>query len=174
MALLHLRKTGYIIRNVEFSWIFFLSLKRNLQYMRNTHTNKQTSKCSTHAFCRIFWNIFYINSDTTNTSNTTNIIKKIHLDAQIKEYNTKLSTTPNTYDDSQNNTNTTPKATQLQNLNHNYPLLLVPQNFRNIALTDLITLRSNYPQIPIQHIITHPTTQYRRHIRKNYRTSTYY
>ena len=28
------------------------------------------------------------------------------LDAQIKEYNTKLSTTPNTYDESHNNTNT--------------------------------------------------------------------
>ena len=37
-------------------------------------------------------------------------INKIILDAQIKEYNTKLSTTPNTYDDSQNNRNTTPTA----------------------------------------------------------------
>ena len=36
------------------------------------------------------------------------------LDAQVKEYNTKLSTTPNTYDDSQNNTNTTPTALQLE------------------------------------------------------------
>ena len=55
---------------------------------------------------------------------------------------------------SQNNTNTTPTAPQLQNLNHNHPLSLIPRNFRNIALTDLITSRSNYPQSPIQHIIT--------------------
>ena len=37
-------------------------------------------------------------------------INKILFDAQIKEYNAKLSTTPNTYDDAQNNTNTTPTA----------------------------------------------------------------
>ena len=66
-------------------------------------------------------------------------INKIILDAQIKEYNSKLSTEPNTYDDSQNNTNTTPTAPQLQKLNHNHPLSLVPRNFRNIALTDLKT-----------------------------------
>ena len=35
-------------------------------------------------------------------------INKILLDAQIKEYNTKLSTNPNTYDDSNNNTNASP------------------------------------------------------------------
>ena len=38
-------------------------------------------------------------------------INKILLDAQIKEYNTKLSTNPNTYDDSNNKTNTLPTAT---------------------------------------------------------------
>ena len=81
-------------------------------------------------------------------------INKTVLDAQIKKYNTKLSTTPNLYDDSQNNTNTTPTAPQLQNLNHNYPLSLVPQNFRNITLSDLISSRQNYPQSPIQHIVT--------------------
>ena len=80
-------------------------------------------------------------------------INKILLDAQIKEYKTKLSTALNTNDDSQNNTNKTPTAPQLQNLNHNHPLSLVPRNFRNIALTDLITSRSNYPQSPIQHIL---------------------
>ena len=37
-------------------------------------------------------------------------INKMLLDAQIKEYNTKLSTTPNTYDESHNNTNTLPTA----------------------------------------------------------------
>ena len=79
---------------------------------------------------------------------------KIFLDAQMKEYNNKLSITPNTYDDSRNNTITTPTAPQLQNLNHNHPLSLVPRNFRNKALTDLIFLRSNQPQSPIQHITT--------------------
>ena len=39
-------------------------------------------------------------------------------------------------------------------LNHNHPLSLVPRTFRNIALTDLISSRPNYPQSPIQHIIT--------------------
>ena len=45
-------------------------------------------------------------------------------------------------------------APQLQKLNHNHPLSLVPRNFRNIALTDLISSRPNNPQSPIQHIIT--------------------
>ena len=81
-------------------------------------------------------------------------INKNILDNQIKEYNTKLSTTPNTYDKSQSDTITTPTAPQLQNLNDNHPLTLVPQNFRNIALTNLITSRSNYQQSPIQHKIT--------------------
>ena len=81
-------------------------------------------------------------------------ISKILLDAQIKEYNTKLSATLNTYDESRNDTTTTPTAPQLQNLNHNHHLSLVPRMFRNIAITDLITSRSNYPQSPIQHKIT--------------------
>ena len=97
-------------------------------------------------------------------------INKILLDAQVKEYNTKLSTTPKTYDESRNDTNITPTAPQLVNLNHKHPLSLVLRTFRNIALTDLITSRSNYPQSPIQHIIT----QHRRHIRTNYRTTTYH
>ena len=47
-----------------------------------------------------------------------------------------------------------PTSLQLQNLNHNHPLSLAPRNFRKIALTDLITSRSNYPQRPIQHKLT--------------------
>ena len=78
----------------------------------------------------------------------------ILLDAQIKEYNTKLSTTPKKSDNSQNNTKTTPTAPLLQNLNHNHPVFLVPRSFRNIALTGFITSRSNYPRNPIQYIIT--------------------
>ena len=98
-------------------------------------------------------------------------INKIFLDAQIKEYYTKLSTTLNTYDESRNDTNPTPTAPQLQNLNHNHPLSLVPRNFRSIVLTDLINSRSNYPQSTIQH---NSTTQHGRHIRANYRTTTYH
>ena len=81
-------------------------------------------------------------------------IKKALWDSQIKENNTKLSTTPNTYDESRNDTTTTPTAPQLQNLSHDYPLLLLPRNLRNIALANLITSRSNYPQSPTEHIIT--------------------
>ena len=36
-------------------FLFFL-----LKGIYNTHTSKQTSKRSTHTFCRIFWNIIYI------------------------------------------------------------------------------------------------------------------
>ena len=84
--------------------------------MRHTYTSKPTSQRSTHIICRIFWNIFIIN-------------KKILLDAQIKEYNTKLSTNPNTYDDSNNNTNALPTAPHLPNLHPDHPLSLVSRNF---------------------------------------------
>ena len=82
---------------------------------------------------------------------------KILLDAQIKEYNTKLSTNPNTYDDSNNNTNALPTAPQLPNLHHNHPLSLVSRNFRNLAITNPLNLRPSHVQSPIQHIVTqHP------------------
>ena len=76
-------------------------------------------------------------------------INKILLDAQIKENNTKLSTTPNTYDESHNNTNTLPTAPQLPSLNQNHPLSLVPRNFRNLALVNITNSRSNHMQSPI-------------------------
>ena len=50
--------------------------------MHDTYTSKPTSKRSKHTNCRIFWNFFHIK-------------KKMLLDAQIREYNTKLSTKPN-------------------------------------------------------------------------------
>ena len=56
-------------------------------------------------------------------------INKILLDAQIKEYNTKLSTRQNTYDEEDSNTNTTTTAPQLPNQPQNHPLSLVPRNF---------------------------------------------
>ena len=71
-----------------------------------------------------------------------------------KEYNTKLSTTPNTYDESQNNTNTLPTAPQLPGLNRNYPLSLVPRNFRNLSLVNMANSRPNQIQSQLQHIVT--------------------
>ena len=53
-------------------------------------------------------------------------LNKMFLDAQLKEYNTKLSTTLNTYYDSEKITSTTPTAPQLKNPNHNHLLSLVP------------------------------------------------
>ena len=82
---------------------------------------------------------------------------KILLDAQINEYNTKLSTKPETNDESQSNTNVSPTAPQLSNLHHNHPLSLVSQNFRNLALTNPTNLRRSNIQSPVHHIVTqHP------------------
>ena len=83
-------------------------------------------------------------------------INEILFDAQIKEYNTKLSTNPNTYDKSHNNTNTLPTAPHSPNLHHNHPLSLVSRNFRNLAITitNPPNLRSSSIQSPIQDIIT--------------------
>ena len=112
--------------------------------MRDTNTNKPTSKRSTHTFCRIFGSFF-------------RSINKILLDAQIKEYITKISTKSNTYDESQNNTNTSPTAPQLSSLHHSHPLSLVSQNFGNLALTNTTSSRPNYLQSPIHHIVTQQT-----------------
>ena len=81
-------------------------------------------------------------------------INKILLDAQIKEYNTNLSTTPNTCDESHKNTNILPTAPQLPSLNRNHPLSLVPRNFRNLALVNIANSRPNHIQSAIQHIVT--------------------
>ena len=82
-------------------------------------------------------------------------INKILLDAQIKEYNTKIATRQNTYDEEHNNIEVTPTATQLPPLPHNHPLSLVPRNFRNLAITHNPNFRPNISQSPIQHIMTH-------------------
>ena len=63
-------------------------------------------------------------------------INKILLDAQIKDYNTKLATTPHTYDKEHNNVDTVPTTPQVPALPHNHPLSLVPRNFRNLAITN--------------------------------------
>ena len=82
-------------------------------------------------------------------------INKILLDAQIKEYNTKISTRPNTYDEEHNNVDTTPTAPQIPTLPQNHSLSLVPRNFRNLAITNNPNSRPNIAQSPIQHIMTY-------------------
>ena len=81
-------------------------------------------------------------------------INKILLDAQIKEYNTKISTRPNAYNEEHNNVDTTPAAPQITPLPQNHPLSLVPRNFRNLAITNNPNFRPNTTQSPIQHIMT--------------------
>ena len=82
-------------------------------------------------------------------------INKILLDAQIKEYNTKIATRQNTYDEEHNNIEVTPTARQLPPLPHNHPLSLVPRNFQNLAIAHNPNFRPNISQSPIQHIMTH-------------------
>ena len=109
--------------------------------MRDTYTSKPTSKRSTYTFSRLFWNFFYIITQNT-------------LDTQKKEYNSKKSTKPNTYDESQNKTNVSPTASQLPSLHHNHPLLLVSRKFGNQAFTNTTSSRPNYIQSPIHYLIT--------------------
>ena len=106
----------------------------------HTQVNRQVSVARI-----LFAGFFGIFSTSTN---------RILLDAQIKKYNTKLSTKPNTYDESQNKTNVSPTAPQLPNLHHNHPLSLVSRNFTNLALTNPTNSRPNYMQSPIHHIVT--------------------
>ena len=80
---------------------------------------------------------------------------KILLDAQIREYNTKISTRPNTYNEEHNNVDKTPTAPHIPTLPQNHPLSLVPRNFRNLAITHNPNFRPNATQSPIQHIMTH-------------------
>ena len=82
-------------------------------------------------------------------------INKLLLDAQITEYNTKIATRQNTYDEEHNSIEVTPTAPQLPPLPQNHPLPLVPRNFRNVAITNNPNSRPNIPQSPIQHIMTH-------------------
>ena len=82
-----------------FAFIGFLSsLLKGIQDTCAIHTqvNRQAS-LARMLFAIFFWSFLYFKKQKT-------------IRRQIKEYNTKLATTPNTYDDSQNNTNTTPTA----------------------------------------------------------------
>ena len=82
-------------------------------------------------------------------------INKILLDAQIKEYNRKIATRQNTYDEEHNNVEITPTAPQLPPLPQNHPLSLVPRNFRNLTITHNPNFRPTISQSPIQDIMTH-------------------
>ena len=95
----------------------------------DTHVNRQASVARI-----LFAGFFEIFSSSIN---------KILLDAQIKEYNTKVSTRQNTYDEEHNNIEITPTASQLPPLPQNHPLSLVPRNFRNLAIAN----NSNLDQI---------------------------
>ena len=75
-------------------------------------------------------------------------INKILLDAQIKEYNTKIATRPDTYYEEHNNIEVTPTAPQLPPLPHSHPLSLVPRNFRNLAITHNPNLDQTYRKVP--------------------------
>ena len=92
-------------------------------------------------FCRLFWNIFKCN------------LKNL-LDAQFSEFIEKLSTTPNAYDNPQDNPNSTLTAPPQLNIQHNrHPLSLVPQNSRNtLAVTEHNSQSHSYPQSPVSHI----------------------
>ena len=72
-----------------------------------------------------------------------------------KEYNTKLATRPNTYDEEHIIVDTTPTAPQIPTLPQNHPLSLVPRSFRNLAITNSPNFRPSTAQSPIQHIMTH-------------------
>ena len=82
-------------------------------------------------------------------------INKILLDAQTKEYNTKISTRPSAFNEEQNNVYTTPTAPQIPTLPQNHPLSLVPRSFRNLAIKNNPNFRPNTTQNSIQHILTH-------------------
>ena len=115
---------------------FLFSLLKGIYNKCAIHTqvNRQAS------VARILFAGFFGMFSSTNN--------KIFLDAQIKEYNTKLSTKPNTYDESHNNTNISPTAPHLQNLHHNHPLSIISRNFRNPSITNPPNLRSNNIQNP--------------------------
>ena len=118
---------------------FFFSLLKGIYNTcaKHTQVNRQASVARI-----LFAGFFGIFSSSIN---------KIRLDAQIKEYNTKPSSNPNTYDKSNNNTNALPTASHLPNL---HPLSLVSRNFRNLAITNPPNLRPSPLQSPIQHIVT--------------------
>ena len=142
MALLHLRKLTILYAMFNFIGFLFSLLKGIYNTCAiHTQVNRQASVARI-----LFAGFFGIFSTSIN---------KILLDAQIKEYNTKIATRQNTYDEEHNNVDTTPTAPQLPPLPHNHPLSLVPRNFRNLAITHNQNFRPTISQSPIQHIMPH-------------------
>ena len=141
MTLLHLR--GLTVLYAMFNIIGFLfSLLKGIYNTCAIHTQVNRQASVTRFLFAVFFGIF------------SSSINKILLDAQIKEYNTKLATRPNTYDEEYNNVDTTPTASQVPALPQNHPLSLVPRNFRNLAITNNPNFRPSTAQSPIQHITT--------------------
>ena len=122
---------------------FLISLLKEIYNTCAIHTQVNRQASVAHILFAGFFGIF------------TSSIKKILLDAQIKEYNTKISTRQNTYDEEHNNIEITPTAPQLPPLPQNHSLSLVPRKFRSLAITNNPNSRPNIAQSPIQHIMTH-------------------
>ena len=79
---------------------------------------------------------------------------KILLDAEIKEYNKKLSTTiPNAYHTPQYNGKKHLLHHNYTIFHNNHPLSLVPRNYRNTQVTEHISTSHSYPQSPVTHIV---------------------
>ena len=132
------------ILNAMFNFIGFLfSLLKGIYNTCAIHTQVNKQASVTRILFAGFFGIF------------SSSINKILPDAQIKEYNTKIATRQNTYDEEHNNIEVTTTAPQLPPLPQNHPLSLVPRNFRNLAITNNLNSRPNIPQSPIQHIMTH-------------------
>ena len=100
MALLHLRKINYLNAMLNFIGFLFSLLKGIYNTCAiQTQVNRQASVARI-----LFAGFFGIFSSS---------IKKILLDAQIKEYNSKISTRQNKHDEEHNNVDTTPTAPQI-------------------------------------------------------------
>ena len=110
--------------------------------MRKTHTSQNQARVARILFAGFFGLL-------------PNSINKILLDAQISEYNKKISITTNTYDTLRDNRNTTPIAPQLQNFHIFHPFFLVSRNYRKTAKKDHMSPSHSYPQSPISHIVVH-------------------
>ena len=142
MAVLHLRKISILYAMFNFIRFLFSFLKGIYNTCAiHTQVNRQAS------VARILFAGFF--------GTFSSLINKIFLETQIKEYNTKIATRQNTYDEEYNNIEVTPTAPRLPPLPHNHPLSLVPRDFRNLAITHNPNFRPNISQSPIQHIMTH-------------------
>ena len=127
-----------------FNFIGFLfSLLKGIYNTCAIHTQANRHASVAHILFAGFFGIF------------SSSINKILINAQINEYNTKIATTQNTYDEEHFNKEVMPTAPQLPLLPNNHPLSLVPRNFRNLAITHNPNFRPNISQSPIQHIMTH-------------------